>query len=348
MNKFTVFGNTYRAFNEIDFVIVDKLPAKTFSISWDDDRNQYFLRVVEDMVVPSKIYGKTQEHVARVIKTFEERTTTTGIMLSGNKGSGKTLFTKLISEQLRVTENIPTIIINEPHCGEDFNKFIQSIEQPVIIVFDEFEKVYDKKQQKTLLTILDGTYTSKKLFILTCNNMWEVDEHMINRPGRLFYNFKYDGISIEFIKEYSSDNLKSSLHYHIPKLQNLANIILDFNFDMLKAIVEELNRFEDTDLKTVLEIMNIEIISREARWAVVVTKNSKPVKIQYSTIHWVDVMDGDEFSINITDDKTIDLAQEHITSVSNYNNTIILEKDGYVIQLDKKISNRNQMIDKLF
>jgi hypothetical protein len=37
---------------------------------------------------------------------------------------------------------VSTIVMNEPWSGERFNAFIQSIRQPCIMLFDEFEKVY--------------------------------------------------------------------------------------------------------------------------------------------------------------------------------------------------------------
>ncbi|HRZ82907.1 MAG TPA: hypothetical protein P5069_10620, partial [Candidatus Hydrogenedentes bacterium] len=45
---------------------------------------------------------------------------------------------------------------------EAFNTFMQAIEQPLVVLFDEFEKVYDDQEQQALLTLLDGVYPSNK------------------------------------------------------------------------------------------------------------------------------------------------------------------------------------------
>ena len=63
------------------------------------------------------------------------------VLLAGEKGSGKTLLTKYISMEV-AKQGIPTIVINQALHGERFNTFIQAIEQPCVILFDEFEKIY--------------------------------------------------------------------------------------------------------------------------------------------------------------------------------------------------------------
>ncbi len=122
-------------------------------------------------------------------------------------------------------------------------------------MFDEFEKVYEQKQQEAILTLLDGVFPSKKLFILTCNDKWKVDSHMRNRPGRIFYMLDFKGLSVEFIKEYCQDNLINNKSY-IDQICNVSSLFGQFNFDMLKALVEEINRYDEPPAKA-LEILNI-------------------------------------------------------------------------------------------
>jgi hypothetical protein len=118
------------------------------------------------------------------------------------------------------------------------------IEQPTVILFDEFEKVYDKDDQEKMLTLLDGVYPSKKLFILTCNDKWRVDSHMRNRPGRIFYSLDFKGLEQDFIIEYCEDNLVNKTH--IQGVCRVAAMFDQFNFDMLKALVEEMNRYNES------------------------------------------------------------------------------------------------------
>jgi len=63
--------------------------------------------------------------------------------LVGEKGSGKTLLAKYISIAAAKERGIPTIVINHPFHGDEFNLFMQSIQEPVIVLMDEFEKIHD-------------------------------------------------------------------------------------------------------------------------------------------------------------------------------------------------------------
>jgi hypothetical protein len=130
---------------------------------------------------------------------------------------------------------------------------MQMIEQPAIVLFDEFEKVYDSDDQEKMLTLLDGVYPSKKLFLLTCNDKWRVDRHMRNRPGRVYYMIEFKGLEQDFIIEYCEDNLKAK--EHIQTICRVASLFSAFNFDMLKAMVEEMNRYGETP-QEVLKLLN--------------------------------------------------------------------------------------------
>ena len=151
-------------------------------------------------------------------------------------------------------QGIPTIVINAPWCGDNFNAFVQSIEQPVIVVFDEFEKVYNSEEQEQMLTLLDGVYSGRKLFILTCNDKWRIDSHMRNRPGRIFYYFDFKGLEEGFIREYCNDNLINKKH--IDTIVNISGVFGAFNFDMLKALVEDMNRYDETPQES-LRVLNV-------------------------------------------------------------------------------------------
>jgi SpoVK/Ycf46/Vps4 family AAA+-type ATPase len=189
-----------------------------------------------------------------MISTFMSRDKSTGVLLTGEKGSGKTMLSKNICNELASKCGVPTIVINAPWHGDKFNTLIQSIQQPCVVLFDEFEKVYDSEQQQSMLTLLDGIYSSKKLFVLTCNDKWRIDTHMRNRPGRIFYYMNFKGLDENFIREYCQDNLNNK--EHIDKLVNIASVFSAFNFDMLKATVEEMNRYDETPAQA-LTLLNV-------------------------------------------------------------------------------------------
>lgn len=243
MAYFLKSGNTYKVARKEALDLTEHLPGGNYTIGKDEMTGQFFLEHIDNFSIPSKIYGDCLKHTDRIVRTFTDRGASTGVMLTGEKGSGKTLLSKNVCQQLAL-QDIPTIVINAPWCGDKFNTFIQSIEQPCAILFDEFEKVYDRDQQEMILTLLDGVFPSKKLFLLTCNDKWRVDYHMRNRPGRIFYLIDFKGVDAQFIREYCQDNLEAK--DHIERIVNVATMFKEFNFDMLKALVEEMNRYGET------------------------------------------------------------------------------------------------------
>jgi len=245
-------GNTYSIAAEESLDIHKVLPVGNYIIKINQMTNALYLEMVDPLITSHKIYGDTMKNAKRILHTFNSRENSTGVLLNGEKGSGKTLLAKVISVE-GAKKGIPTVIINNAFHGDGFNKFVQDIEQPCIFLFDEFEKVYDEESQEQILTLFDGVFSSKKLFILTVNDKWKVNKHMRNRPGRIYYLLEFSGIEGEFIREYCEDNLDNK--QHIDKIVVVASLFDKFNFDMLKALIEEMNRYNETPQEA-LKILN--------------------------------------------------------------------------------------------
>ena len=251
MAYFLKSGNSFKVSSKEAMDLHESLPAGNYVIK-EDAFGNLFLQTIDNFEIKGKTYGDHSRNRDRILNTFQDRPNTTGVMLTGEKGSGKSLLAKAVS--MRGAElGMPTIVINAPWAGDKFNSFLQSIDQPTIILFDEFEKVYDSEAQEQILTLLDGVFPSKKLFLLTCNDKWRVDSHMRNRPGRIYYMMDFKGLDADFIREYCDDNLKEI--EHIEKIVQIASLFSEFNFDMLKALVEEMNRYNE-DPQQALKMLN--------------------------------------------------------------------------------------------
>jgi len=249
-------GKIFRVTDKEELDIHESLPTATYTVGFNDCAGEFYLEKIEPFSIPKKLYGNPERRGDRILRTFHDRKGSTGVVLSGEKGSGKTLLAKYISKVAAERDGIVTLVINEPWCGETFNQFLQMIQQPAVVIFDEFEKVYNcYEKKKQMLTLLDGVYSSQKLFILTCNDKWSLDVNMRNRPGRIFYMIDYNGLDIAFIQDYCEENLSSK--EHIPQIVAISKMFMAFNFDMLKAMVEEMNRYNESPID-VLELLNVQ------------------------------------------------------------------------------------------
>jgi len=252
MSVIVRFGQRLKILADQEIQVYDKLPVGNYVVCCDNEG--YFLVPADEFKLPEKIYGSINYRAQRILDTFQERPSATGVHFTGEKGSGKSMLAKRVC-QMAAERGIPTIIINTAFHGDNFNQFIQSIESSAIILFDEFEKTYNREDQEAILTLLDGVFPSKKLFVLTTNNKYSVSTFLNNRPGRIYYQFEFDNLEEEFVQEFCEDNLKNK--EHMETVLRFVRVFSGFNFDMLKAAIEEMNRYNEP-FETVLKYLNIE------------------------------------------------------------------------------------------
>ena len=191
------------------------------------------------------------------MNTFKAFNRNMGVILSGPKGVGKSMFARLIAEEGK-KQNLPLIIVSNAIPG--LEDFISSIQQECIVLFDEFEKTFKSDNdgynpQEALLSLFDGIDNGKKLYVVTCNETTNLNSYLLNRPGRFHYHFILGTPTGDEVREYMEDNLNDKAKQYTDKIVALSSISA-FTYDVLRAIAFDLN--QGYELTETLLDLNIE------------------------------------------------------------------------------------------
>lgn len=233
----------------------------------------YLQHISSNFQVPSKIYDLEDDFINRVMTTFNAHNRNFGVLLKGLKGTGKTITAKLIANKL----NLPIVLVTKPWA--DIGTYINSIEQDMVLFFDEFEKTYQLREYtygededhntaagdemqpsiSNLLTLMDGVFTSKykRLFLLTSNRDY-LPNAMVARPGRVRYVKNFQDLELKAIMEILNDSINNI--DLIPGLVTLLKGLEIITVDIVRAVAEEANLYNTSDLEF-FEIFNVKRIA---------------------------------------------------------------------------------------
>lgn len=259
-------GKRYRIFNNA-ITTYDQLPPKTYRVDYDPETRIFSLLEAHDFEIPeTKIYGQHLDKVKKVLNSMDKMNRNLGVILSGDKGIGKSLFSKCLGLKAR-KKGIPVILVNEYHEG--IANFLEEIEQTVMILFDEYDKTFDEKKhncQAEMLSLFDGVSAGKKLFVITCNEIQSLSQYLINRPGRFHYHFRFLYPTADEIRDYMEDKLDKQYYDEIENVIAFS-VRMNLNYDCLRSIAFELNNglkfqeaINDLNIIRISQYKNIRII----------------------------------------------------------------------------------------
>ena len=236
--------------NGTDYNLIN---GKAYDLKWDDWSNMAYLAENGELNLPSKIYELNEDKIfkKRVLNSFNNHENSIGVMLAGTKGTGKTVLAKVIAKE----SNLPIIIVDSQFPITRLIGFFKQFSTPVCVIFDEIEKNFNTGR---MLDFLDGIEkTTKKLVLMTCNELDKVSEYLQDRCSRIRYVRKY-GIN---------DNLAFLPMLIENKEIKNAEIVRKFveerfklpSIDNMNAFLNEVKDLEDEDisLDDIVKYMNI-------------------------------------------------------------------------------------------
>lgn len=241
--KVVKIGQQYQIYNDT-IETFDVIPPKTYTIRFAK-MSGFFLEAHTNLTVQEKVYGPHVEKAEKVLRSFKIMERNLGVILSGDKGIGKSMFSRLLCD-MAVAAGYPVLIADNYYPGID--DYLESIQQEIVVLFDEFDKTFaglkagenEADAQSKLLSLFDGLSMGKKLFVITCNNINRLSDYLVNRPGRFHYHFRFAYPNSHEIEVYLKDHLDEKYYGEINQVTAFAGKV-NLNYDCLRAIAFELN-----------------------------------------------------------------------------------------------------------
>ena len=318
-------GSRYEIYED-DLKTYDQLPAQTYVVKFNP-MSGFSLKRTDDFVnKEEKIYGSHECKISKVLTSYDHMERSLGIILSGDKGIGKSLFTQILAEHVIKEKNMPVIMVTKPYVG--IAEYLDSIEQDIMVLFDEFEKVFSTEStengesQQNLLGMFDGTSQKKRIYAITVNSLYNVNDYMLNRPGRFHYHFRFDYPEGEELRVYLRDKVPAEYHGEIENVVRFSQRVR-LNYDCLRAIAFELSM--GTTFKEAISDLNILNTDRVYYTFTLHFKNAPDIQRKCTA----DLFGEDTISFNasggVDDDDylTVRFSPKSVQTVNN-----LLEVDG--------------------
>ena len=241
MSTYIETGNTVRVFDSAVHTHA-QMPLGTYKVQFNPFSG-YSLQRQEDLRVgEGKVYGGREHKVDKIFRYFTSEDRSLGVMLSGDKGQGKSLFLRMVAERA-ADEKLPVVIVAEAFPG--IADFLDTL-GTCVIIFDEFEKVFSDRgeeganPQHQFLSLFDGTSSMKRLYCVTVNELRHVSSYFVNRPGRFHYHLRFNYPEPDEVREYLADQAPQATAEQVEAAVRFSQKVA-LNYDHLRAVAYELN-----------------------------------------------------------------------------------------------------------
>lgn len=256
-DKFLKIGNKISFKPNLEGLDYNIKANEVYTISVDPYTDEISFNIAPSFNLPSKIYTTPEDDnfLDRVVKHYNKTEYgVTGVMLSGIKGTGKTVTVKRLS----ILSNLPIILVDKgfrPRLFQKLFKQLSGIE--FCMVFDEIDKIGEGYDDSYLLTILDGVNTTgKSLVLFTCNDENKINKNLIDRCSRIRYWRKFKETSRETVKQVLENRIND---------KNEIESVLDFimnnfkciSYDNICSFIDEVNENPTATFEILFSDMNL-------------------------------------------------------------------------------------------
>jgi len=254
--KFADTGSRIDVLSFDDESIKDRLKAAVYSVGFNMMTGFFLNKKTDRLTEPATVYGSVRHKADKIMRAYANNQGSFGVLLSGDKGSGKTMTSSLVANRCINELGLPVILVEDSFDASGLAAFIEKLGECVVF-FDEFGKKFDidDDEQGSLLGLFDGTGSSRRMVLLTENSVLSINNYMLNRPGRVHYHFRHEKLEEQVIREYCSD--RGVPETVIEQLCIRREASREFSFDVLQAIVDEYLLFGG-DVDQLCEDLNIE------------------------------------------------------------------------------------------
>lgn len=356
MPRFFQDGSRIIAFSNQDVVILDSIEPGIYRVG----ESKHGMYIESKPVLPAhgESYGRINSDVDMIINTYKDRDASTGVAVVGSMGTGKSRMTNILMHKFVETFNKSVLIVDSPVNLQNLTRFINLLDDNLMVVMDEFEKKYrntyvkhdggddadSRPSQTDLLTLFDGHDAPKNkcLFVIISNSKYEISEFLMGRPGRIYYFLKYGNLSASDIREYCKrNNVSDDITNNLIDIQKIGG---DISFDSMKAIVDECQRYNKLP-SDVIDNLNVFTGSYESKYCDITVFDTieKDYGHCYPDFNLLSLYKGDKVRIHVRFDqkpgemRLIRFNKDDIVSFNDDGSILLKCEDGrYEVSISKQ------------
>lgn len=232
--------------------------GSVYMADYDRVTGDIFLKSTPKLIMPENHYEteKDTKFINKVLAHYNRTNTgTTGVILAGVKGTGKTVMAKSIAKK----SDLPIVLLDKKFPPREITGLMTKLkDEKVCIIIDEIDKINDHAYDDDfLLQLFDGISTcGNNLIISTCNNVEDVNEYLLDRCSRIRYYKEFEEMSPSMIQAILENRLNDKT-----EVKPLTDFVIQnfglISFDNVTAFAEEVNENPNETFESLFEDMNI-------------------------------------------------------------------------------------------